>query len=184
MMNNSIMDGASTIRSSGDSSSITKHRLCIARGPGMRVFAGIVRTGIGCALIWSSLPKIRHPYDFLGRVYEYELVGANFGVFIAMTLPWLELLIAWCLISGLFVGGALLGSSILLAVFTAVQASVLWRGLSIACVCLSASGENLVNYRTLIQTGLLSTAAVLGLVCVLYRPPRPGDAAAVPPSSA
>jgi hypothetical protein len=42
---------------------------------------------LGFMLLWSSLPKIRQPYDFLGSVYGYELVGAKLGIFVAMTIP-------------------------------------------------------------------------------------------------
>ena len=51
------------------------------------VFLFLARLGIGCMFLWSSLPKIRQPYDFLSSVYSYELVGPKLGMFVAMTLP-------------------------------------------------------------------------------------------------
>ena len=38
-------------------------------------FLFVVRLGLGCLFLWSGLPKIRQPYDFLASVYNYELVG-------------------------------------------------------------------------------------------------------------
>ena len=130
-----------------------------------------VRLGLGCLLIWSSLPKIRQPYDFLGSVYEYELVGAKLGMLVAMTLPWLELILGISLVAGLFVGGALLATSVLMAVFTFAQASVLWRGLAISCACFSTSGPGLISYATVIRTGLLLITAVVGCALLLFQTP-------------
>jgi len=131
----------------------------------------MIRLGLGCLLVWSSLPKIRQPYDFLGSVYEYELVGAKLGMFVAMTLPWLELLLGISLLAGLFIGGALLGSVVLMAVFTFAQASVLWRGLAISCGCFSTSNVELISYATLIRTGVILLVAMVGFLCMhLFRP--------------
>ena len=72
-------------------------------------FSFLVRLGIGCMFIYSSLPKIRQPYDFLANVYNFEMVGPRLGMLTAMTLPWAELLVGICLVGGIFVSGALLG---------------------------------------------------------------------------
>jgi hypothetical protein len=37
----------------------------------------------------TSVAKFDHPYDFLGAVYGYELVGPQVGLRIARILPWL-----------------------------------------------------------------------------------------------
>lgn len=132
----------------------------------------MVRLGLGCLLLWSSLSKIRQPYGFLGNVYEYELVGAKLGMLVAMTLPWLELVLGLCLISDLFVNGALLGGVILMVVFSFAQASALWRGLPITCGCFNPSSTELIGYISLIRTVLLAVAAVLGYVLLLLCSPR------------
>jgi uncharacterized membrane protein YphA (DoxX/SURF4 family) len=135
----------------------------------LSAFVVIVRLGLGFALLWSSLPKIRQPYTFLGNVYEYELIGAKLGMLVAMTLPWLELLLGLCLISGLFVSGALLGAVVLMGVFSLAQASALWRGLAITCGCFNPFGTEPIGYTTLIRTSLLAVAATLGYALVLFR---------------
>jgi len=135
-----------------------------------RLFCGfsfVVRLGLGCLFIWSSLPKIRQPYDFLSSVYEYELVGPKLGMLVAMTLPWLELLVCVSLVVGIFVGGALLASIAMAAMFTFVLASTLYRGLQISCGCFGASDTSIINYFTLIRACiilLLAIAAYIGVV--------------------
>ena len=130
-------------------------------------FASVIRLGLGCLFLWSSLPKIRQPYDFLSNVYEYELVGAKLGMLTAMVLPWLELLLGICLLGGICAGDALLASTTLAAVFVFAQASALYRGLEISCGCFSTSGSGFVNYATLIRTCLILLAAVTGYMCLL-----------------
>jgi uncharacterized membrane protein YphA (DoxX/SURF4 family) len=95
----------------------------------------VIRLGLGCMLIYSSLPKIRQPYDFLSSVYQYELVGPKLGLLVAMTLPWLELLAGICLVGGIFVGGALLAAVAMALMFTYVVSSALYHDLEITCGC-------------------------------------------------
>lgn len=129
-------------------------------------FSVIVRLAIGCMFIWSSLPKIRQPYDFLSDVYGYELVGPKLGMLVAMTLPWLELFVGICLIGGIFVGGALLVSAAMGVMFAFVLSSVMYRGLEISCGCFGG-GPDLVGYSTVIRAILIllfSLIAYFGLV--------------------
>ena len=138
----------------------TKHQLFSG-------FSLVVRLGLGCLFLWSSLPKIRQPYDFLSSVYNYEIVGPRLGVLVAMTLPWAELLVGVCLVGGIFVSGALLVSIAMAAMFIFVIASALYRGLAISCGCFSASGAGAIGYSTLIRACailLFSIAAYIGVV--------------------
>ena len=117
--------------------------------------------------LYSSLPKIRQPYDFLSNVYNFELVGPKLGMLTAMVLPWVELLVGICLIGGIFVSGALLVSIGMGAMFSFVIGSALYRGLNISCGCFSASSAEQIGYITLIRACvimLLSIAAYIGTI--------------------
>ena len=130
-------------------------------------FALVVRLGLGCMFLYSSLPKIRQPYDFLSNVYNFELVGPKLGMLTAMVLPWVELLVGICLIGGIFVSGALLVSIGMGAMFSFVIGSALYRGLNISCGCFSASSAEQIGYITLIRACvimLLSIAAYIGTI--------------------
>jgi len=136
-------------------------------------FAFVVRLALGCLFIYSSLSKIRQPYDFLSDVYGYEIVGPKAGMMTAMMLPWLELLVGICLVGGIFTGGALLSSIGLAVMFTFVLSSALYRGLKISCGCFGSSGAGIINYSTVIRALvilLLSIAAYIGTVILPYRP--------------
>lgn len=136
------------------------------KGRLLYVFTLVVRLGLGCLFLWSSLPKIRQPYDFLSSVYDYQLVGPKLGMLTAMTLPWLELLVGLCLLGGIFVSGALLASIGMAGMFTFVLSWALYRGLEISCGCFG-SGTELISYFILIRALgilLISITAYLGVV--------------------
>lgn len=114
---------------------------------GLSVFAVVVRVSLGCLFLWSGMVKIRMPYDFLSDVYNYELVGPRLGMFVAMTLPWFELIVGACLLGGLCVTGALLGSMAMAAAFTFAISWAVYHGLSIGCGCFGSGG--LVGYGPL-----------------------------------
>jgi len=130
-------------------------------------FTLLIRLAIGCIFIASSLPKIRQPYDFLGSVYSYELIGPKLGMLTAMTLPWLELSVGICLVGGIFVGGALLASIGMATMFTFVLASALYRGLDISCGCFSSSNAEIISYSTLMRSCLILLFSTAAYICVV-----------------
>jgi len=150
-----------------------------ARVPGVVLL--LVRLGLGCIFLSSSLPKIRQPYDFLGSVYNYQLVGPSVGLVVAMVLPWVELIVGICLIAGIFTSGALLVSVGMAAMFTFALAATLYRGLAISCGCFSAAGGDMVSYMTLIRaTVILFVSASAYAVIVLCRPRNLDPTTAIP----
>lgn len=132
----------------------------------------LVRVGLGCMFIMSSLPKIRQPYDFLSSVYSYELVGPKMGVLVAMVLPWTELFVGICLLGGIFVSGALLVSIGMGVLFTFVLGAALYRGLDISCGCFSTGAAGKISYLTLLRAAvitLLSAGAYAGTLLLAPR---------------
>lgn len=127
-----------------------------------------VRVGIGCMFIWSSLPKIRQPYDFLASVYSYELVGPKLGMFVAMTLPWLELIAGICLIGGIFVSGALLASMGMAAMFAFVLGSALYQGLEITCGCFGAGATDIISYRIFLRACIILGVSFIAYVIAVF----------------
>jgi hypothetical protein len=133
------------------------------------LFAKSVQLLLGLLYLWSSASKIRQPYDFLGSVYNYELVGPKLGILIAITIPWLELLIGICLIGGIFIGGSLLVSIGLGIMFTVVLSSALYRDLEITCGCFGTT--EIIGYPTLIRALMILLVSLLAyIVLVIQRP--------------
>ena len=136
------------------------------------VFATAVRLGLGILLLYSGLLKLRHPQQFLSSVYSYQLVGREAGKAIAIAVPFLELTIGGCLICGIYVGGALIGSFLLGVLFSSATASALYRGLDISCGCFGADvggpeGGGGITRLTVVRAAMVSAASLAALVPVL-----------------
>jgi len=135
-------------------------------------FSVIVRLGLGCMFIYSSLSKIRQPYDFLHDVYNYEIVGPKLGMLAAMTLPWAELLVGICLVGGIFISGALLVSIGLGAMFSVVLCWALYMGLDISCGCFSSSSAETISYMTLIRALVIMLFSGIAYLTLIFLQPR------------
>ncbi|MCE5185287.1 MAG: hypothetical protein LLF76_04080 [Planctomycetaceae bacterium] len=131
-----------------------------------------VQVAIGCMFLYSSLPKIRHPYDFLFSVYSYELAGPKLGMFAAMTLPWLEVLVGICLLGGVFVSGALLVSAGMGAMFTFVLGSAVYHHLDITCGCFGASSTEIIGTTTIVRAVLIALFSLLAYFWIIIKPIR------------
>jgi uncharacterized membrane protein YphA (DoxX/SURF4 family) len=128
-----------------------------------QVVASVLRMGLGGLLVWAGLAKIRDPYDFLGAVYNYELVGPQVGLAIATILPWLELCAGASLVLKIAPrGGALLAVG-LFAVFAVAQALASGDGLTISCGCGvgSPAGEVTGSGKLAVSFGLLCASTVV-----------------------
>jgi uncharacterized membrane protein YphA (DoxX/SURF4 family) len=126
----------------------------------------LFRLTVGSVFLYSSLSKLQQPYDFLSAVYSYELVGPQLGLWVTATIPWLELATGICLVLGFWDRSAWILAIALLSVFTAALYSVASRGLLVPCGCVCTPIE-IVSYRSVLTTGLLLLAAVVGLGCSL-----------------
>ena len=136
----------------------------------LSVFSYGVRLALGCIFLYSSLGKIRQPYDFLSSIYDYELVGPKLGMFIGMALPWLELLVGVCLTGGIFVGGALLTSIEMSVMFTFVLGWALCKGIEISCGCFGASYGEIISFSTLIRACVILLFSIIGYAYEISRP--------------
>lgn len=139
-----------------------------------QLFSGfilVVRLALGCLFIYGSLPKIRQPYDFLSSVYSYELVGPKLGMLVAMTLPYLELLVGICLVGGIFVGGALLVSAGMAALFTFILSSVLYRGLEISCGCFGPSDTGIITCFTVMRSSIILLFSIIAYISMFILKP-------------
>ena len=133
----------------------------------VRGFLLFARVGLGCLFLYSALPKIRQPYDFLSDVYNYEIVGPKLGLLVAMTLPWLELLVAISLLGGIFLGGALLTCMVMATMFAYVISWALYQGLNISCGCFGSGAEK-ITYLTLLRAIGILLASVLACGAALW----------------
>ena len=90
-------------------------------------------------------------------------------MFVAMTLPWLEVLVGICFVGGVFVSGSLLTSAELGAMFTFVLGSAIYHNPSITCGCFGASSTEIIGTSTLIRAILITIFSGLTYLWVIFR---------------
>lgn len=115
---------------------------------------------VGIVFVQSALSKIYSPYSFLTIIYGYEIVTPTQGLFIAHTLPWLELTLGMLLLSQSFLRMAWLLATTMLAVFVVARLTVISAGLSIPCGCYGIN-EDIVNWQNTSVTIALLIVSVI-----------------------
>lgn len=128
--------------------------------------ARILRLGLGVVFIWASIPKIAAPAAFLASLYQYELLPPALANVVSVALPWLEFLTGICLLSGVFLPGALACCVVLCCSFLISQASVLYRGMDIDCGCGLLPGSSPITYLTLLRSLFLLVCSLAGYILV------------------
>jgi uncharacterized membrane protein YphA (DoxX/SURF4 family) len=101
----------------------------------------VVRLGLAAVFVAAAIPKITAPAAFAVAISNYKMLppwGVNA---LALTLPWLELLIGVFLALGIWRRACALVMAVLMVVFMIGFGSATARGLDIACGCFEV-GEN------------------------------------------
>ena len=126
----------------------------------------IGRLILSAAFILAALPKIQDPAAFAISVEGYHVVTANLAMWIALVLPWLELVAGFGLLIPQIKRGSNLIIALLLVVFIALHASAWARGLDINCGCFNAhESEKTPGYLWLILRNIgLLTACIFVLI--------------------
>ena len=119
------------------------------------------------AFILAALPKIQDPAAFAISVEGYRVVTGNLAVWIALALPWLELVAGFGLLIPQIRRGSALVIILLLMTFIVLHASAWMRGLDINCGCFNAHGSDKApDYLWLILRNICLLAVC---TCVMIR---------------
>lgn len=79
--------------------------------------------------------KVGDPESFLSSILTYEFLPYSMAVAVALYIPWLEIVLAISLATGVWRRGAVWLSSLLLLVFIALVVQGRIRGLAVDCGC-------------------------------------------------
>lgn len=92
----------------------------------------------GSVFLYAGVLKAYDPTAFLADVRSFALLPDPYAAWLALALPWLEILSALAVLTGpLRRGGLLLLNAALLS-FLAAILQAWWRGISIHCGCFGA----------------------------------------------
>jgi hypothetical protein len=120
---------------------------------GARLFLGFV-------FLYASVDKILHPAAFAETIYNYRILPECLIHWVAIILPWVELLLGCFLILRIWLPGGYFMSTLLLLIFLGSVAFNMVRGLDIQCGCFSTSEER-VNGAPMFWYVLRDTAFFL-----------------------
>lgn len=129
------------------------------------LFVLLARVLLAGTFVLAALPKIKDPVTFASSVGAYRIVGSELSTWIALMLPWLELIIG----IGILIPNLRLASNILIAslllIFIALHISAWSRGLALDCGCFGAgsAGETTTNYPWWITRNTLLFIASLAV---------------------
>ena len=131
------------------------------------LFVLIARLILTRTFVRAAIPKIKDPVAFAVSVNAFRVIGPELSNWVALTLPWLELVIG----IGILLPQIRLSSSILIAAlllaFIGLHASAWIRGLEISCGCFGTeSAAESTNYPWLIMRNTLLLGACL---LVIYK---------------
>lgn len=105
-----------------------------------RILGIVLRIVLGGIFLAAGWSKVGQTMPTLAAIYSYQIVIPDgLAEFIAMTLPWVELLLAVALFAGLFFPWTLWATGLVLAAFTVLTAQAWWRELDIDCGCFDFS---------------------------------------------
>lgn len=104
--------------------------------------------GFGGVFLYSGFLKVQDPLQFLEDIRGFDMLPDPFAAWLALTLPWIEMIAGIAVISGVFrIGGLLLLNSSLLVFLVAIGYAQ-YRGLDIRCGCFGSSAQ-VSNYLQL-----------------------------------
>ena len=124
-----------------------------------------IRLVLGFIFIFAAVTKVTDPVGFSQSIYNYKLMPDFFINFLAIAIPWIELVAGILLVFGISVkeNSAILSG--LLVVFIIAVAISLARGLDIDCGCFgTVEGSKVGLMKILENVGLV----LLGLLLIKF----------------
>jgi spermidine/putrescine-binding protein len=115
--------------------------------------------------VYAGVPKVLHPDQFADIVLNYRILTGPLVNWVALTLPWLELIAGVLLILGAFTRAAAILATAMFATFTVALASAQIRHLDIACGCFDVAASSGSTSQSLVEAVvlLLASLALLAL---------------------
>lgn len=123
-----------------------------------------LRLLIGSIFLVSALSKLFSPYqNFLYAIQAYQLLPSHLEVYVAQIFPWIELLVGFFMLLGLWTTWALKGTCLLFGLFVVVVGQALIRNLPLEqCGCFGEALHVPADVMLLVDSaGILITLLLL-----------------------
>jgi len=130
----------------------------------------LLGAALGLVFLYASVDKILAPREFARIVYHYQLIGPSAHLpfwpanTLAVTLPWVEVVLGLLLVAGVWRREAALTTAGLLVMFLVAVGYALSQGIDIEnCGCFSVAGGGRRAGAALIAGDLAMLATALSL---------------------
>jgi uncharacterized membrane protein YphA (DoxX/SURF4 family) len=130
-------------------------------------FVLAARVVLGVIFVVAGVSKVGHPDVFAAQIAGFRLLPAALIAPLAVSLPFLEILLGAYLILGLFTRTAAWVAVVLLAVFDLAIASAVIRGMSVSCGCFGPADTSVTSWPEVIRDFIFVALAAI----VALRPP-------------
>ncbi len=128
-------------------------------------FQLVLRVFLGGFLLATGFMKLGDASAFARLIANYRMLPAQANQLLAVTIPWVEVLVGALLILGIWLRPAAIAATLLFAAFAVGGTQALARGLHIECGCFDpASGQPLSPVSLAIQAGGLTAAVIIALL--------------------
>jgi putative oxidoreductase len=115
----------------------------------------------GVILAWAGLAKIGDLPTFASQVHNFRILPLALENLAAMTLPWIEIVTALTLLTGVRSRAGARAALGLLVVFTIAVVLAVVRGLDIECGCFGTADATRVGWTKIAENvGLIVIAAI------------------------
>ena len=120
----------------------------------------LVRLVLVAAFLLAAIPKIQDPVAFAISVESYRILTGQAVLWVALVLPWLELVIGFGLLIPKMRRASSLLIMLLLFIFVGLHASAWIRGLDIDCGCFAMEGVSSNFFLLISRNCALIIAAI------------------------
>ena len=130
----------------------------------------IFRLILGYVFIYASIDKIQNPAAFSDAIDNFHISPISINNLLALFIPWLELIIGICLITGIFISGASIISIGLFLLFIFVLSQAVIRGIDTDCGCFKVTEEiQNLDYKAKLIKRIIEDILLLSMTFVVYQ---------------
>jgi uncharacterized membrane protein YphA (DoxX/SURF4 family) len=126
----------------------------------MKIVLRVIAILIGALFVYAGVVKIIDPFAFARDIDNYKMLPWRLGVFLALYLPWLEILCGLALITRVLYRGGIFIVTTLMSLFIIASIVAKARGLDVSCGCFGHAS----TYLNFSWHLVLDIALLIGLV--------------------
>ena len=135
----------------------------------MKILGIVARIALGAIFLIAAWGKIVDPAALAKIIHNYRILPDIFINLAALILPWVEVVLGVCLVTGFASRGASLLVTLLLVVFIAAMTYAYLKGYNTQCGCFTTKADEPISPRTLLRDGSMLVLAGLVMVSSFLR---------------